>query len=272
MLPAARYPLLIRRKHHIYQTKGPTLRRRKIGTMRFPYFPQLALVACALFLASGAQAFVASRASSPSTVAVTVAGMGPSMGTTTGSSALARACRLRGGMQLFVKTLTGKTVTVDVEPGDDIETLKNKIQEKEVSRRLVGSCPYRTLMRCRMTGGGRRAAWRFRGQLTLAIFAMPHRARLSEFLAFRASLRSSSVSSSGENNFRARGRRWPTLIFPRAIRCTWFCGCAGVLFAGRASPRTSPLLARRQRQQTGLRVRSNRTLFVSERVGSARLP
>lgn len=40
-------------------------------------------------------------------------------------------------MQLFVKTLTGKTVTVDVEPGDSIETLKHKIQEKEVSIRGV---------------------------------------------------------------------------------------------------------------------------------------
>lgn len=37
-------------------------------------------------------------------------------------------------MQLFVKTLTGKTVTVDVEPGDSIETLKHKIQEKEVRK------------------------------------------------------------------------------------------------------------------------------------------
>jgi ubiquitin len=46
-------------------------------------------------------------------------------------SALARAARLRGGMQLFVKTLTGKTVSVDVDPGDSIETLKHKIQEKE---------------------------------------------------------------------------------------------------------------------------------------------
>lgn len=43
-----------------------------------------------------------------------------------------KVVRLRGGMQLFVKTLTGKTVTVDVEPGDSIETLKHKIQEKEV--------------------------------------------------------------------------------------------------------------------------------------------
>lgn len=40
-------------------------------------------------------------------------------------------------MQLFVKTLTGKTVTVDVEPGDSIETLKHKIQEKEVGVRFA---------------------------------------------------------------------------------------------------------------------------------------
>lgn len=36
-----------------------------------------------------------------------------------------------GGMQVFVKTLTGKTVTVDVEPSDSIENLKSKIQDKE---------------------------------------------------------------------------------------------------------------------------------------------
>ena len=29
--------------------------------------------------------------------------------------------RLRGGMQIFVKTLTGKTITLDVEPSDTIE-------------------------------------------------------------------------------------------------------------------------------------------------------
>lgn len=34
-------------------------------------------------------------------------------------------------MQLFVKTLTGKTVSVEADPGDSIETLKHKIQEKE---------------------------------------------------------------------------------------------------------------------------------------------
>jgi ubiquitin len=34
-------------------------------------------------------------------------------------------------MQIFVKTLTGKTVTLEVEPGDTIENVKVKIQEKE---------------------------------------------------------------------------------------------------------------------------------------------
>lgn len=47
---------------------------------------------------------------------------------------------MRGGMQLFVKTLTGKTVTVDVEPGDSIETLKHKIQEKEVGAVASWTC------------------------------------------------------------------------------------------------------------------------------------
>ena len=31
-------------------------------------------------------------------------------------------------MQLFVKTLTGKTITLDVESGDSIENVKAKIQ------------------------------------------------------------------------------------------------------------------------------------------------
>ena len=34
-------------------------------------------------------------------------------------------------MQIFVKTLTGKTITLDVEPQDTIENIKNKIQDKE---------------------------------------------------------------------------------------------------------------------------------------------
>ena len=34
-------------------------------------------------------------------------------------------------MQIFVKTLTGKTITLDVEPSDTIENVKSKIQDKE---------------------------------------------------------------------------------------------------------------------------------------------
>lgn len=34
-------------------------------------------------------------------------------------------------MQVFIKTLTGKTITIDVEPSDTIENVKAKIQEKE---------------------------------------------------------------------------------------------------------------------------------------------
>ena len=34
-------------------------------------------------------------------------------------------------MQIFVKTLTGKTITLDVDPSNSIEDVKAKIQDKE---------------------------------------------------------------------------------------------------------------------------------------------
>ena len=34
-------------------------------------------------------------------------------------------------MQIFVKTLTGKTITLEVESSDTIENVKTKIQDKE---------------------------------------------------------------------------------------------------------------------------------------------
>jgi len=39
--------------------------------------------------------------------------------------------RTSGSMQIFVKTLTGKTITLDVDAADTIENVKQKIQDKE---------------------------------------------------------------------------------------------------------------------------------------------
>ncbi|KAI8679974.1 hypothetical protein NCS57_00276900 [Fusarium keratoplasticum] len=38
--------------------------------------------------------------------------------------------RLRGGMQIFVKPLTGKTITLEVESSDTIDDVKSKIQDE----------------------------------------------------------------------------------------------------------------------------------------------
>jgi hypothetical protein len=44
---------------------------------------------------------------------------------------MSKIVKYSGGMQLYVRTLSGKTITVEVEPDESIETLKAKIQEKE---------------------------------------------------------------------------------------------------------------------------------------------
>eukprot|EP00941_MAST-03F_sp_MAST-3F-sp1_P006005 g6005.t1 len=46
-------------------------------------------------------------------------------------STLHLVLRFHGGMQIFIKTLAGKTITLNVEPSDTIENIKQKIQDKE---------------------------------------------------------------------------------------------------------------------------------------------
>ena len=46
-------------------------------------------------------------------------------------STLHLVLRLRGGMQIFVKTLTGKTITLECEGSDSVQNVKTKIQDKE---------------------------------------------------------------------------------------------------------------------------------------------
>ena len=46
-------------------------------------------------------------------------------------STLLMLLRLSGAMEIYVKTLTGKTITLEVESSDTVETVTQKIQDKE---------------------------------------------------------------------------------------------------------------------------------------------
>ena len=58
-------------------------------------------------------------------------GNSPRVCKTSKISTLHLELHLHGGMQIFVKTLTGKTVTLEVEPSDTVDNVKTKIQDKE---------------------------------------------------------------------------------------------------------------------------------------------
>merc|ERR1711869_78748 len=74
--------------------------------------------------------------------------------------------RLRGGMQIFVKTLTGKTITLDVESSDTIDNVRGRSRTRRGSRRTSSgsssrASSWRTAARWRTTTSRRspRSTW-----------------------------------------------------------------------------------------------------------------
>ena len=73
---------------------------------------------------------------------------------------------LRGdqSMQIFVKTLTGKTITLEVTPNDTIEQVKSKIQDKEG----ISPCEQRIIFAGRQLEDGQTvASYKIRKEATI---------------------------------------------------------------------------------------------------------
>jgi hypothetical protein len=107
--------------------------------------------------------------------------------------------RLRGGMTIKVKTLTGREIEIDIEPTDTVERIKERVEEKEgippIQQRLI-----------------------FAGMHSLAFYStdlslQPSRPRFNTVHSIRSLHSSAYVTLKGLTMILTKGERFHVYIF-----------------------------------------------------------